>query len=140
MPEAPRPTAEDRLDIAELLAHYARALDTGDTRAFANTFTPDGVLNLPDGGRYRGAFTGREQIMQFAESFKDDPAFPGGQHFVSQITIEGDVQRCFVRSYVMRTLRMPNGTSSIYFLGQYEDSVVKVGGQWLFESRTVRRW
>jgi hypothetical protein len=109
MPEATGPTVEDRLDIAELLAHYARALDTGDTKAFAATFTADGVLNLPDGGRYRGAFTGREQIMQFAESFKDDPAFPGGQHFVSQITIEGDVQRCFVRSYVMRTLRMPTG-------------------------------
>ena len=62
------------------------------------------------------------------------------QHFVSQITIEGDVQRCLVRSCVMRTLRMPNGTSSIYFLGQYEDVCVKLDGQWLFESRTVRRW
>ena len=140
MAEASRPSADDRLDIQELLAAYARALDAGDADGVAETFAPDGVLHLPQGGRYSGDHVGRDAIKAFAASFRDDPAFPGGQHFVSQVQIRGDAQRCAVSAYVMRTLRMPNGTTSIYFLGQYEDTVVKLDGRWLFESRTVRRW
>src|SRR6201999_1548145 len=102
---------------------------------FADTFATDGVLYLATGDQ----FVGHARLKQFVEGFRADPAFPGGQHFVSQILIEGTPERCAVSAYVMRALRMPNGTTSIYFLGQYDDVCVKQAGRWVVASRTVRR-
>lgn len=39
-------TPEDRLDILDLMARYAWAIDTGDTDAYVACFTPDAVLNM----------------------------------------------------------------------------------------------
>ena len=46
-----RLTADDRLDIMDLIARYAHTLDTGDLDGYVNNFAPDGVLFEEHKGR-----------------------------------------------------------------------------------------
>ena len=44
MSESKRLSADDRLDIMDLIARYAYTLDSGDLDGYVNNFAPDGVL------------------------------------------------------------------------------------------------
>ena len=52
---------EDRVEITELYARQAWAMDTGDIDAYVAVFAPDGVLNLAEVHR------GHVAIRRFAE-------------------------------------------------------------------------
>ena len=51
MAEANRLSADDRLDIMDLIARYAHTLDSGDLDGYVNNFAPDGVLFERQKGR-----------------------------------------------------------------------------------------
>ena len=46
MTDAPRLTADDRLEIIDLLARYAYAMDGTDPQAFLDCFIPDAELDI----------------------------------------------------------------------------------------------
>ena len=50
----------DRLAIRELSARYSRTIDDCDADGFADTFTPDGTLDLAG-----NVFRGRDAIRQY---------------------------------------------------------------------------
>src|ERR1043166_6143479 len=95
-------TTQDRLDILDLYARQAWALDTGDVDGYVATFVENAVLDLAR------QHQGQQAIRRFAEEFRaKDIGLPGSQHHVDQMVLDGDGDRCSVRAYVTRTFRMP---------------------------------
>lgn len=129
-------TGADRQQIVELFARYGWCFDSGDVAGFVALFTPEATYEL-DGGR---RFVGREQIGAYLAQAAASSWFPGRQHHVDQIIIEGTIGRATSRSYCTVTQRLEDGTMKIVYLGRYSDVCVKVDGRWFFAERIVRSW
>jgi ketosteroid isomerase-like protein len=132
-------TVEDRVAINDLLARYAWALDTGDVDALVACFTPTAVVieevfEEPD--RWEGA----DGIRRLGEHFRNVPDFPGRQHHLSQLLVEGDNARCAARAFVFVTECRGEPPYVLRFTGYYDDQLVKLSGRWFFERRTIRLW
>ena len=124
-------SADDRLSIMDLLARYARCLDSGDLDGYVNNFAPDGVLF--------GTHVGRQQIRDYVGQViarrNTDPS--RRMHLVGSPVIKGDGQRATVHSYL---LWIELGAESpVSAAAEYNDSVVKLDGRWVFESRMLTR-
>src|SRR5262252_4553359 len=131
-----RLTAEDRLDIMDLIARYAHTLDSGDLDGYVNNFAPDGVLFE----NHRGREAIREYVAMLMREGRAGP-LPNGEvahrHFVGAPTIDGADDRATVHSYLL-WVNMgsdPPVSSS----GEYVDECVKLDGRWYFQSRVLHR-
>jgi len=136
MQPAHRLTADDRLDIMDLIARYASTLDAGDLDGYANNFAPDGVLFE----QHRG----REQIRAYvAMLFQNGRAgpLPNGdvayRHFVGSPTIDGAGDRASVHSYLL-WVNM-GSEPPVSSAAEYLDDCVKLDGRWYFANRRLRR-
>ena len=129
-------TTEDRQRIVELFARYGWCFDSGDVAGFVALFTPDAAYELDRGRR----FVGPEEIGGYLRQASASDWFPGRQHHVDQIIIEGTTTRASARSYCTVTQRLNDGTMQLVYLGRYADTCVKVDGRWLFQERLVRSW
>jgi len=76
-----RLTADDRLDIAELAARYADALDRSQPERLSEVFTNDAVWEA-GGGAFR--LVGLDEIMAFIGRVDVHP----GAHLVTNLYIE----------------------------------------------------
>jgi hypothetical protein len=132
-------TVGDRLALNELLARYAWALDTGDVDAFVACFTADAAV-IEEVFEESDRWEGKESIRRLGEHYKSVPDFPGRQHHVSQVLIEGDGRHCAIRSYVFVTECRGEPPYITRFAGYYEDRAVKQRGEWLFQERIIRLW
>ncbi len=129
----------DRLEIHELLARYAWALDTGDLDGLVACFTPDAVLIeevFEDPDRWEG----HEGIRRLAQHYASAPGFPGRQHHISQVLIDGDASTAKVRAFTFVTECHGEPPYLLRFAGYYEDRVAKRQGEWLFTERVIRLW
>jgi uncharacterized protein (TIGR02246 family) len=127
---------EARLEIMELLARYARAVDTGDLDAYVNAFAPDGVLF--------SKHHGHEQIRAFmGQVMRDGRAGPMAngdvvfRHFVGQPVIDWDGSTATVHSYLLWINLGPNPPISA--AAEYRDTCVEVDGRWVFQTRDFTR-
>ncbi len=130
---------EDRLDIHDLLARYAWALDTGDVEALVACFATDcevveEVFEEPD------RWQGKDGVRQLAEHYRNALGFPGRQHHVSQVLIQGDGACCTVKSFAFVTECHGEPPYTLRFTGYYDDSLIKRDGAWLFARRVIRLW
>jgi hypothetical protein len=129
---------EDRYLIRELQARYSWAVATCDVDAFAQLFAPD--ARVVDVGREfpRGPEGARAFLLDWANR----PGSAGRQHWMQHRLLEGDGERCVVRSFVMVPHRNPIGTAStlIGFVGQSRDVLVKLDGAWHFQERIIEHW
>ena len=117
-------SSADKLEIQELIARYNHAVDSGDTAAYAATFTEDGSF-----GGSRDVVEGRENLASMAARAG------GGRHWTANHIIEGSGDAATLRCYVMVT-RTQDGTQ-INSTGLYTDELRKVDGAWLFSKRRV---
>jgi SnoaL-like protein len=115
----------------ELLARYARCLDSGDLDGYVNNFAPDGNLF----GNHVGHAQIREYVGQVIERRKADPA--RRMHFVGFPVIEGNGQRVTVHSYLLWI--QLGAESPISAAAEYADECVKQDGRWVFQSRALTR-
>ena len=90
-------TTDDKIAIRELLARYAWALDTGDPDALAACFAPDGVV-IEDVFEDADRWEGRAGVRAMGEHYRNAEGFPGRQHPVSHMLIEGNAERATVKS------------------------------------------
>jgi ketosteroid isomerase-like protein len=138
-----RPSVEDTLLIHDLYARYSWALDTGDTDAYVQLYTPDAVVHetRPEGVRQA---VGHDGIRELVMRFHGDPNFPGRQHRTSQIVIAPDPQgragHWLVRGYVLTTDNKDGGPPTLYWCGHTTDTVVKAGDDWLIAEREIKPW
>jgi ketosteroid isomerase-like protein len=125
--------AEDRLAIRELLEAYADAVTRRDSVAWGETWAEDGTWAMPDYPEFPTQ-NGRANIVtMWIEAMQQYPgimfeAWPGS------IEIDGD--RATVRSYTSEVYDQDGLTKRDR--GTYDDICVKIGGKWLFASRTFR--
>ena len=119
-------TADDYIEIQQLYATYARALDLGDADAWADTFTRDGTFSTA---------TGRDALVAYATG---SYGRSGGtrRHWNSQLIItptpegaNGSVYLLLVNTGV-RPL-------DIVLAGIYQDTLVKTPAGWRFKQRSV---
>ncbi|MGB6450345.1 MAG: nuclear transport factor 2 family protein [Steroidobacteraceae bacterium] len=132
-------TVRDRLAVHDLLARYAWALDTGDVDGFIACFTPDAVV-IEEVFEEPDRWEGHDSIRRLAEHYRSVPDFPGRQHHVSQVLMEGNSRRCAMRSFTFVTECRGEPPYVVRFAGYYEDRAVKVRGSWLFKERIIRLW
>ncbi|WP_226016397.1 nuclear transport factor 2 family protein [Novosphingobium sp. FKTRR1] len=125
--------AEDRLAIRELLETYADAVTRLDADAWIATWAEDAEWSLPDYPEL-GTTHGRPAIRaMWVEAMKGYPgimfeAWPGA------IEVTGDT--AVVRSYTAEVYDQNGQTHRDR--GQYDDTLVKIDGRWLFRSRSFR--
>jgi uncharacterized protein (TIGR02246 family) len=128
--------ADDKFAAYDLLARYARALDTGDYDGYAALFAPDGVVEIA-GQEY----TGRDAIAAYIKRLTGVETWPGIRHHNTQIMFEaGDGQRCVVSSYNMIMFRRRDGSVESRQQGFYRDVLVKLDGLWYFAERRWEEW
>lgn len=119
-------SVEDRLDILELVARYNHAIDSGNGKAWAETFTEDGVFETS-----RGKTEGHEALAKFVEGMAAN--MPGARHWNNNHVIEGDGDQATHTCYLMLVRPGAEPMSG----SRYEDNLVKVNGQWKFAQRSV---
>ncbi len=122
-------TAADRLEIAELLARYCRAIDQGRWDELPTLFTPDCTVDF---GKVMGTHEGHDGVRNMARMI-------GGtgltmRHYLTNVIIDGDGDRAEVMAYVLAfTGTGPGSLTST--TGRYEDVVEKRDGRWLLRHR-----
>lgn len=124
---------EDRLAIRELLETYADAVTRRDADAWRATWSEDAEWSLPDYPEI-GTTKGRAAIVaMWVEAMK---AYPGimFEAWPGSIEIVGDTAT--MRSYTSEVYDQDGRT--MRDRGVYKDICVKIGGQWLFKSRSFR--
>jgi ketosteroid isomerase-like protein len=123
-------SVEDRLDIHELYARFAMAVDAGDADGWVAVFVPDGVWRRHG----KADIVGSEQLRQFALDV--NAATPGMLHYTTNILLEETPGGALGRAYLL-VLR-GGDTLHVRGVGQYEDQLVKFNGRWRFAMREYR--
>lgn len=134
--------AQDRAEIADLMARYLFAMDYHDCDAYADCFTEDGVLDYA-----MGTLAGREAIRaearvfrdQVGEIFVDEQGNPAKlRHLVQHkaMRIEGD-RAWHTGFWWEMTNGGPGGSIVTPSFGTYEDEMTRVDGRWLFKRRKI---
>ena len=129
-------TPQDYLDIQQLAARYAHAMDTGadNGNAYADLFAADGEFVGPAGPPTRGhdALAGLGRTG-FVDGHK--PAL-GVSHFIMNHVIEPTAEGARGKEYLVQ-LRMGEGErpNDIFGGGHYEDLYVKTPDGWRFKQR-----
>ena len=130
-----RLTTDDRLDIAELPARYADALDLLQPQRLRDVFTTDAVWEMVGGTR----LVGREEIM----AFRGRPDGHPGAHLLTNIYSEAVsedprdggpvVHLCSRGVYPVGASDRRNPTGVFY--GRYDDDVVRTDSGWRIRHR-----
>jgi ketosteroid isomerase-like protein len=141
----------DRIEIEQLCARYALALDSGDADAVGVLFTADAVFDVAG-----TPFKGREKIQDFARglraTFKLDSRPPADdlgrrftpmRHVISNLVLDVNGNTATADSYWTELLssgREASGAGKppiVLNAGRYRDLFVKQNGRWLIKERRV---
>jgi uncharacterized protein (TIGR02246 family) len=117
-------SAQDRVEMTQLVARYNHAADAGDAEAFADTFTPDGVFKK-DGAP---EVVGRDALVAMVRA-----RVPGNaRHWTLNLVIDGEGERATMLAdfALLRENR-------IELSGRYRNELVKLDGAWKFARREL---
>jgi len=130
-------TAGDRIEINQLAARYAFALDTraNDGMAFADLFAPDGEFV-----GVRGSAKGRNRLAELARSgiMTADKPVVGVSHFSMNHVIDPVAGGAVGKEYLVMVNIAEGGKPGGDFSsigGHYEDAYVKTAAGWRFKRR-----
>ena len=123
---------EEKDAIRETIARYCFFIDGKQYDDWANTFTEDGVFEVVDLFKVEG----REAIRSFADKIPlNDQGLPGFKHCALNQLIEVAGERAKAQCYIV--IIREGKPLHVDIAGRYQDTLVKRGGQWLFQRRTV---
>lgn len=128
---------EDRLQIRELAERYCIAIDNALAEDWADTFTEDGIFE-----GLNGTVRGRSELVAFARGYAADPRYNSGQHWVSNLAIEGEEGRAEAYSNLVLLAPEPGSDPVRYYVrtvGWYRDTLVKTLAGWRIAYRKVAR-
>ena len=121
-------SADDRAEIAELLARYCHAIDQRRWDDFLDLFTEDCRLDF---GAVMGVFEGHDGIRRFMTTMGGLDLFM--RHYTTNLVIRGDAARAHADSYVL-AITGPAG-SRTHTTGRYEDELVRTRAGWRLHRR-----
>ena len=128
-------SAQDYAEIQNLYAYYNLCSDAGDADGYAACFTDAGVLCIETLDR---TIQGRDHLHTFKLQDKAQRGANYRRHWNSGLyleklddrTIRG---RCYLHAYNGEPGKLPE----LVDVGSYEDTLVKVEGEWKFAQRVI---
>ncbi len=125
------PEISDRMELADVVTRYTRAIDTGDWDRLDTVFTPDAQIDYTESGGIAGGFA--EVKPWLAEML---PAFfPQRMHTIGQldVTFHDDADRADVVAYFDNPMPMDDGhggTKIVEVGGLYHHEMVRTPDGW----------
>ena len=134
-------TALDYFEIQQLVARYARAIDTCSNNGYdyADLFAPDGYFAPAQNGKVGNKFQGRERLAEVSG---------GGSRGCKNVGwIRQGVKHLYVNHIITPTATGATGTVDMLMIGlggdpnkirhegYYEDTYVRTNNGWKFASR-----
>ena len=132
-------SADDHVDIQQLLARYNWAVDFGDTTGWADCFTADGVfecLGLPEGAPLGGRHTGRDALVAYATRHYEINQ-GRARHWNWNLLIDGDGDAATMQCYLNAYSAGQGDTALFRVTGVYRDQLRRGADGWRFASRQV---
>jgi len=135
-------TALDYIEIQQLVAKYARAIDTCSNNGYdyADLYTPDGIFLPMVNGQSITGIQGRERLAEVSG---------GGSNQCQNVGwIEQGVRHIYTNHIITPTAEGATGTVDMLMIGlggdpnkiahdgYYEDTYVKTADGWRFKQRT----
>lgn len=122
----------DELEIAALLARYARAVDTKDWELYRSVFTEDAVIDYTSAGAIAGS---RDEVADWLAS--GFAAIPWTMHYITNIEIlESDDDTATVRAMFYNPMQLPGMSEPSACGGYYHHELVRTPDGW--RSRNLR--
>jgi ketosteroid isomerase-like protein len=119
----------DQLAVQRLLTSYTDAVNRRDPAAATAVYTPDGVLNA-----FGFEIVGHEKLRRnFDRVFGRYQLLFQHPH-VPLVDVDGD--RAWARCWLTEYNTAHDGTST-FFLGTYQDEIVRTPDGWRFARRTL---
>ncbi|MFD3588206.1 nuclear transport factor 2 family protein [Streptomyces sp. NPDC058683] len=116
--------------VQTAIAAYAHAIDAGRTDAVADLFTEDGVAEITG----QGTFEGRETIRKAYEAFA--PQAPQLHLVGNTLLTSPPGDEVTATSNLVFFVRGEEGWA-VQLVGNYEDTLVRVGDAWKFRRRVT---
>jgi hypothetical protein len=135
-------TALDYFQIQQLVAKYARAIDTCSNNGYdyADLFTPDGYFAPSMNGKVEAKWQGREQLAEVsgggAGGCKNVPWIAEGIHHIYVNHIITPTTEGATGAVDMLMIGLGGDPNKIEYDGYYEDVYVRTPQGWRFKSRT----
>ena len=122
----------DRIEIQDLIARYAHAIDDRDFAALDRVFTPDAVIDYTDLGGAKGTLQETKAYLEEAM-----PRFPAFQHLSATSRIDLDGDRASARTILFNPMVMDHeGEQRVFFIGLwYCDELVRTAAGWRISQR-----
>jgi uncharacterized protein (TIGR02246 family) len=119
----------DHIEIRELTARYNRAFDDVDSEAWADVFTPDGVMEYTGGE----PVVGRDALVAMNKGIGY-----GYVHITTDPIIDVDGDRATQKCTVIVCNRSKDGSPVQFGMtGRYEDELVRTPDGWRFKRRVA---
>jgi hypothetical protein len=135
-------TALDYIQIQQLAAKYARAIDTCSNNGYdyADLYTPDGYFAPSMNGKVVGKFQGREKLAEVSgggsQGCKNVPWIKEGVHHIYVNHIITPAADGATGTVDMLMIGLGGNPNRIEYDGYYEDVYAKTPQGWRFKSRT----
>ncbi len=119
---------QDKLEIHELLARYARGVDTKDWELWKSVFTLDALVDYSSAGAPVGP---PHEIALWLEQALQ--VVPMTQHFISNIEVDVRGDKAKVRAMFYNPMRLPGMAAMSFCGGYYHHEMVRTEEGWKSE-------
>jgi ketosteroid isomerase-like protein len=120
---------QDKMEIQELAAQYANALDSGKFDEWLDTWADDGVW---EGGL--GRYEGKSSLAKLPVDL--GARIQGKRHVMCNFVINGEGDQATLHSYLLVFER--ESSPQLVASGVYVDVLKRIDGRWRFAQRTVK--
>ena len=125
---------EDRLELLELPARYARAIDDRDIPALLDCFCVDGTFERIDGTH---SFTGHAALEAF---WRDILGGYGMSIHIPHAQVVDRIEGDAASGWVMSHAELAVGEQFVVGAFRYHDDYRRVDGRWRFRRRRLAFW
>jgi len=129
-------TPMDRIQIQQLIARYAYALDTGGRNGYdyADLFAPDGVFVGMNQGETGRLYRGRDTLAALARGGPRNQNYVS--HYITNVVLEATPDGARGTQYAfIGDVSLPGSKSMWTNGGMYRDTYVKTPDGWRFKTR-----
>ena len=119
---------QDKLEIHELLARYARGIDTRDWPLYRSVFTEDATIDYTSAGAMAGSAD--EVAAALEQSFAH---LPMSQHYITNIEVDLDGDRAHVVAMFFNPMQLPGFEEQSACGGFYHHDMVRTPDGWKSE-------
>lgn len=115
----------DKLEIHELLARYARGVDSKDWDLYRSVFTEDAHIDYSSAGAAAGS---RDEVAAWLEA--GFAHIPWSQHYITNIEIEVNGDEAEVRAMFYNPMQLPGVDGPSFCGGFYHHQMVRTSDGW----------